>query len=155
MKQLENKIMELNAKLPELPGNLKDIFAKWLWVGALISIVINVMGIMTILGMGAFTNFILISAGFQFTSIKIWIIIITGVVGMGITLVAELFAVKPLKELLYKGWYISFCVVCYQLVLSTIYDITSNTFSGIFSNLISFAISMYILAQTRGHFTEE
>ena len=53
MKQLESKLMELNAKLPQLPENFKASLAKWLWVLVIIAIVINIMGIMTILGIGA------------------------------------------------------------------------------------------------------
>lgn len=155
MKQLENKIIELNAKLPELPEKAKAAIAKWLWVGVLISIVIYMMGIITILSIGAFTNLVLFSAGFGLASIKVWVIIITGVIGMGITLIAEIFAISPIKKLLYKGWYIAFCVVCLQLVFSLIYDITSNTSGRILYDIISFVGSMYILAQVRGYFTEK
>ena len=147
--------MELNAKLPQLPENFKASLAKWLWVLVIIAIVINIMGIMTILGIGALGGVLLFSAGFGAMSIQLWIMIITGVVGMGITVVAEIIAIKPLKEKKYRGWYIAFCVVCFQLIFSLIYDITSNTFSRIFSDILSFAVSMYLLAQTREYFIEE
>lgn len=155
MKQLESKIMELNAKLPALPEKAKAVIAKWLWAGALVSVVIYIIGIVTILSIGALTNLLLFSAGLGLASVKLWIMIITGVIGMGIALIAELFAIKPLKQCLYKGWYIAFCVVCFQLIFSLIYDITSNTFSRIFSDILSFAVSMYLLAQTREYFIEE
>lgn len=90
--------MELNAKLPQLPENFKASLAKWLWVLVIIAIVINIMGIMTILGIGALGGVLLFSAGFGAMSIQLWIMIITGVVGMGITVVAEIIAIKPLKE---------------------------------------------------------
>ena len=151
MKQLESKIMELNAKLPALPEKAKAVIAKWLWAGALVSVVIYIIGIVTILSIGALTNLLLFSAGLGLASVRLWIMIITGVIGMGIALIAELFAIKPLKQRLYKGWYIAFCVVCFQLI----YDITSNTFSRIFSDILSFAVSMYLLAQTREYFIEE
>lgn len=154
MKQLESKIMELNAKLPALPEKAKAVIAKWLWAGALVSVVIYTIGIVTILSIGALTNLLLFSAGLGLASVKLWIMIITGVIGMGIALIAELFAIKPLKQRLYKGWYIAFCVVCFQLIFSLIYDITSNTFSRIFSDILSFAVSMYLLAQTREYFIE-
>ena len=155
MKQLESKIMELNAKLPALPEKAKAVIAKWLWAGALVSVVIYIIGIVTILSIGALTNLLLFSAGLGLASVKLWIMIITGVIGMGIALIAELFAIKPLKQRLYKGWYIAFCVVCFQLIFSLIYDITSNTFSRIFYDILSFAVSMYLLAQTREYFIEE
>ena len=155
MKQLESKIMELNAKLPALPEKAKAVIAKWLWAGALVSVVIYIIGIVTILSIGALTNLLLFSAGLGLASVKLWIMIITGVIGTGIALIAELFAIKPLKQRLYKGWYIAFCVVCFQLIFSLIYDITSNTFSRIFSDILSFAVSMYLLAQTREYFIEE
>ena len=155
MKQLESKIMELNAKLPALPEKAKAVIAKWLWAGALVSVVIYIIGIVTILSIGALTNLLLFSAGLGLASVKLWIMIITGVIGMGIALIAELFAIKPLKQRLYKGWYIAFCVVCFQLIFSLIYDMTSNTFSRIFSDILSFAVSMYLLAQTREYFIEE
>ena len=155
MKQLESKIMELNAKLPALPEKAKAVIAKWLWAGALVSVVIYIIGIVTILSIGALTNLLLFSAGLGLASVRLWIMIITGVIGMGIALIAELFAIKPLKQCLYKGWYIAFCVVCFQLIFSLIYDITSNTFSRIFSDILSFAVSMYLLAQTREYFIEE
>ena len=155
MKQLESKIMELNAKLPALPEKAKAVIAKWLWAGALVSVVIYIIDIVTILSIGALTNLLLFSAGLGLASVKLWIMIITGVIGMGIALIAELFAIKPLKQCLYKGWYIAFCVVCFQLIFSLIYDITSNTFSRIFSDILSFAVSMYLLAQTREYFIEE
>ena len=155
MKQLEKKIMEINAKLPEIPEKGKAVIAKWLWLGALIAVIIYVMGIVAILGMGALSSMLLFSMGLGFASIRVWIMVVTGVVGMGITLIAEILAIKPLKNLLYKGWYIAFCVVCFQLIFSLLYDITSNTLSRVLFDIISFAISMYILAQTREYFTEE
>ena len=57
MKQLESKIMELNAKLPALPEKAKAVIAKWLWAGALVSVVIYIIGIVTILSIGAFNKF--------------------------------------------------------------------------------------------------
>lgn len=155
MKQLESKLMELNAKLPQLPENFKASLAKWLWVLVIIAIVINIMGIMTILGIGALGGVLLFSAGFGAMSIQLWIMIITGVVGMGVTVVAEIIAIKPLKEKKYRGWYIAFCVACLQFVFSVIYDITSGSVSSIFSALISLAISLYLLSQVRSHFTTE
>ena len=76
-------------------------------------------------------------------------------VGMGVTVVAEIIAIKPLKEKKYRGWYIAFCVACLQFVFSVIYDIISGSVSSIFSALISLAISLYLLSQVRSHFTTE
>lgn len=103
MKQLESKIMELNAKLPALPEKAKAVIAKWLWAGALVSVVIYIIGIVTILSIGALTNLLLFSAGLGLASVRLWIMIITGVIGMGIALIAELFAIKPLKQRLIRG----------------------------------------------------
>lgn len=153
IKKLEEKVMELNNKLPQLPTSTQASLAGFFWILAIIAIVINIMGIIAVLGIGAISNLALFSAGFGYMTVNIWIMVITGVIGMGITVIMELMALKPLKEKKYRGWYISFCAVWLGLIFSVIYDIFSHSFGSIFQSVISLAISLYLLAQVRDHFT--
>lgn len=155
IKKLEEKVMELNNKLPQLPTSTQVSLARFFWILAILAIVLNVMGIIAVLGIGAISNLVLFSTGFGYMTVNIWIMVITGVIGMGITVVMELIALKPLKAKKYRGWYISFCAVWLGLIFSIIYDIFSHSFGSIFQSVIRLAISLYLLAQVRDHFTSE
>ncbi len=154
MKNLEKKVLEVNEKLPQLPENAKASLANFFWVLAVVSIVFNAIGIFTILSIGALSHLALSATGLGLLSIRIWVMIIAGVIGMGITIVMELFAVKPLKEKLYRGWAISFTVVWLQLIFTIVYDIVTHSFSGIFTSILGLCISLFLLAQVREYFTD-
>ena len=64
IKKLEEKVMELNNKLPQLPTSTQASLAGFFWILAIIAIVINIMGIIAVLGIGAISNLALFSAAF-------------------------------------------------------------------------------------------
>lgn len=154
MKFLEEKVMELNSRLPQLPENSKAKLASVFWIIAIISIVVNILGILTILGVGLFSTSILVSFG-QMT-FELLIIILVGVIGMGVTVVMEVTAVGPLKRMEYRGWYISFMVIWLQFgfgILNNLFS-TTSTSRNIFSTIITSLLSLYLLVQVREYFTE-
>ena len=61
--------------LPGLPGDQK--LDRWL----VVSIVFNAIGIFTILSIGALSNLALSATGLGLLSIRIWVMIIAGVIG--------------------------------------------------------------------------
>lgn len=152
MKFLEEKTMELISRLPPFPQQYKAKLASVFWIIAIVSIVANILGILTILGVGGFAGSILLSFGQM--SFDLWIIIIAGVVGMGITVVMEVIAVGPLKRMEYRGWYISFMVIWLQFAFSLLTGFFSNYTAGDFiRTIISTVFSLYLLMQAREYFT--
>jgi len=104
MKFLENKLAEFNKTLPQIPENGKSVIANILWILIIISIVFNIIGIITLLGVGSFGFSVLAGFGLGFHSMAIWGIVIFGVIGMAIVVVLEIIAIKPLKNKSYLGW---------------------------------------------------
>lgn len=90
MKQLEEKMMELNAKLPALPEGLKAFIANILWIITIISIVLNILAILAICGIGTVGGLITLGTGHGLLTIKLILTILAGVIGMGITVVLRL-----------------------------------------------------------------
>ena len=103
MKFLENKLAEFNKTLPQIPDNGKSVIANILWILIIISIVFNIIGIITLLGVGSFGVSVLAGFGLGFHSMTIWGTIIFGVIGMAIVVVLEIIAIKPLKDKAYLG----------------------------------------------------
>ena len=151
IKQLEEKMMELNAKLPALPEGLKAFIANILWIITIISIVLNILAILAICGIGTVGGLITLGTGHGLLTIKLILTILAGVIGMGITVVLEITAVKPLKDKQYRGWAIAFLVVWLQFLFSVISHIFFKPVYLIWT-VIWTAISLYLLMQVREYF---
>lgn len=152
MKAIENKIMAINSKLFQLPDNFKTGIANYLWLLTILSIILNILAIMAILGIGALSGALLYGTGLGYFTFKIWLIVLSGVIGTAIVVIIEILAVKPLKNKLYRGWHLMLCAICLQVVFTIVYLIASMSFSDFLRSLLNLAISLYFLAQTREHF---
>ena len=153
MKQLEEKMVELNAKLPALPEGGKDFIAKVLWILAIVSIVIKSMAIISLLGIGAVGGLVTMAAGFTDMTIKFVLVLLTGVAGMGVTVILQIISVKPLKDRKYRGWSITFLVVWLQFIFSFLYGVFSSP-ADIINALVWVAVSLYLLMQVRDLFAK-
>lgn len=152
MKFLENKLAEFNKTLPQIPDNGKSVIANILWILIIISIVFNIIGIITLLGVGSFGVSVLAGFGLGFHSMTIWGTIIFGVIGMAIVVVLEIIAIKPLKDKAYLGWRLAFYVIWIQLIFSVLNDIFLGTVSGLIGVIIGTIIALFILMQVRDYF---
>ena len=154
VKALENKVVEINKSLPQIPENGKKALAEWFWAIAIFAVVIGVLGILAILGIGAAGSFFLTGLGGGLVAASLWPSILFGVVGMGIVVLLEAMAINPLKRHEHRGWQLMLSAVSLQAIFSVLQSIFSNSFSGIFGTLLGLAIGLYLLAQVHSYFVK-
>jgi hypothetical protein len=154
LRGVENKLVEVNKSLPQIPENGKKILAEWFWVIAIIGVVLGAMGIVAILGIGVAGSALLTGLGGGLLAVSMWPMLLFGVLGMALTVVLELMAINPLKHRQYRGWQFMFAAVILQVIFSILQAVFTNSFSSVLGALLSFVIGAYLLAQVHSYFVK-
>jgi hypothetical protein len=150
---LEKKLVEVNKTLPQIPESGKKVLADWFWVLLVIGVVVGVMGILTILGIGASGSLLLTGLGAgAYVAATLWPSIVFGVIGMAIVIVIEAMAIGPAKNKEHRGWQLVFIAVLLQFVISVLQNIFINDYTSVLGSLIGLAIGLYLLVQVHSYF---
>lgn len=154
LKDLEEKIMEINESLPKLPKSVVEFLASWSWFFAAISAGLGLLAIITILGVSLVSSLALMGLGAGLLGLFIPLLFIVSLIGIGVSVYINFISIKPLKARLYKGWQLVLLGGLISLLFGALGDIADRDFSGLLWSLLASAISFYFMAQLRQEFTE-
>lgn len=154
-KALEEKLVEINKNLPQIPKNGKDMLAKYFWIVAIIGAVFNIMAVISILGVGTLGSALIGGLGYGAQAASLWVNIALTSVGLGAVAVIEIMSVSPLKKQVYRGWKLALYAVLLQFAVSVVIDLISGHAINLVSTVVVTAIGLYLLTQIHDYFVDK
>jgi hypothetical protein len=140
--------------VPHLPKG----FTKWLaensWWLTIVGVVFSVIGAFGLLAAMTAGSALMVVVGAPALGGMFFISTLISLIGIGVSLVAEVMAITPLKAMKKRGWDLMFFVLLVSVALGLLGSLLSANVGGILFGLIGAAIGAYVLLELKHYFVK-
>jgi hypothetical protein len=140
--------------VPHLPKG----FTKWLaensWWLTIVGVVISVFGVFGLLAAMTAGSALLVVVGAPALGGMFFISSLVSLVGIGISLVAEVMAITPLKAMKKRGWDLMFFVLLVSVAMGILGSLLTANVGGILFGIIGAAIGAYVMLELKHYFVK-
>lgn len=140
--------------VPHLPKG----FTKWLaensWWLTIVGVVISVFGVFGLLVAMTAGSALLVVVGAPALGGMFFISSLVSLIGIGISVVAEVMAITPLKAMKKRGWDLMFFVLLVSVAMGILGSLLSANVGGILLGIIAAAIGAYVLLELKHYFVK-
>jgi hypothetical protein len=140
--------------VPHLPKG----FTKWLaensWWLTIVGVVISVFGVFGLLAAMTAGSALLVVVGAPALGGMFFISSLVSLVGIGISVVAEVMAITPLKAMKKRGWDLMFFVLLVSVAMGILGSLLTANVGGILFGIIGAAIGAYVILELKHYFVK-
>ena len=140
--------------VPHLPKG----FTKWLaensWWLTIVGVVFSVIGAFGLLAAMTAGSALMVVVGAPALGGMFFISTLISLIGIGVSVVAEVMAITPLKAMKKRGWDLMFFVLLVSVAMGLLGSLLSANVGGILFGLIGAAIGAYVLLELKHYFVK-
>jgi len=140
--------------VPHLPKGLTKWLAENSWWLTIVGVVFSVFGVFGILAAMTAGSALLVVVGAPALGGMFFVSSVVSLVGIGISVVAEVMAITPLKAMKKRGWDLMFFVLLVSVVMGLLGSLLTANVGGILFGLIGAAIGAYVLLEFKQYFVK-
>ena len=151
---VSNTVAKWMKDVPHLPKG----FTKWLaensWWLTIVGVVFSVFGVFGILAAMTAGSALLVVVGAPALGGMFFVSSLVSLVGIGISVVAEVMAITPLKAMKKRGWDLMFFVLLVSVVIGLLGGLLTANVGSVLFGLIGAAIGAYVLIELKQYFVK-
>ena len=151
---VSNTVAKWMKDVPHLPKG----FTKWLaensWWLTIVGVVFSVFGVFGILAAMTAGSALLVVVGAPALGGMFFVSSVVSLVGIGISVVAEVMAITPLKAMKKRGWDLMFFVLLVSVVIGLLGGLLTANVGSVLFGLIGAAIGAYVLIELKQYFVK-
>ncbi len=140
--------------VPHLPKG----FTKWLaensWWLTIVGVVFSVIGAFGLLAAMTAGSALMVVVGAPALGGMFFVSSVISLIGIGVSIVAEVMAITPLKAMKKRGWDLMFFVLLVSVAMGLLGSLLSANVAGILFGLIGAAIGAYVLLELKHYFVK-
>ncbi len=140
--------------VPHLPKGLTKWLAENSWWLTIISVVFSVVGAFGILAAMTAGSALLVVVGAPALGGMFFVSSVISLIGVGVSVVAEIMAITPLKAMKKRGWDLMFFVLLVSVAVGILGSLLTANVGGILFGLVGAAIGAYVLLELKYYFVK-
>lgn len=155
--KIDNKIVDLHAKLPHLPTNGRQWLANNIWWIVLIAAVVGAFGVFVLMVFTLIGGIFWIGAAFLFAAKFGGLALLAAMLVLFLTLanvVLAIMAISPLKTKRRNGWLLLLASLFAGFIAALLTDFISVNEWAAVKEVVFFAIGLYVMYEVREYFTQ-